>query len=225
LIALPALLMSGVPPLLALGTNKLQGSVGTATSSFMMLKNKKVLWSDVRYLMLFAFLGSLLGTLFLQLIDTDSLQLIVPFVLSMTLIYFVVTLRIKPSESIATQPKLTKAMYQSIVVPIIGFYDGLFGPGTGSFFTLAGMSLRSQELLRSTAIAKTLNFATNISSLLVFIALGKVVWAAGFIMMLGQLLGAFIGARVLFDINQLLLRVIVIVMCSLMLIKYLMFDL
>jgi len=89
LITLPALMMSGVPPLLALGTNKLQGSIGTATASIMMFKHKKVHWREVKILMLIAFLGSLLGTLIVQIIDTNALKLAIPIALTFILLYFI----------------------------------------------------------------------------------------------------------------------------------------
>lgn len=217
LIALPALMLSGVPPLLALGTNKLQGSIGTATASLMMFKQKKVRWQDVKLLMLFAFLGSFLGTLIVQIMGANALKATIPIVLSFILLYFIFlpTLSSKNKKLI-----MSKTRYQSTAIPIIGVYDGMFGPGTGSFFTLAGMSLQGHELVRSTVIAKTLNFATNFSSLIIFIIMGNVIWSVGIVMMVGQSLGAWLGSHLLFEINQQYLRLIVIAMCAGMLLKY-----
>jgi len=177
LITMPALILAGLPPLAALATNKLQGSMGTATSALMMLKKRRVRWGSVRYLMLSAFIGSGVGTLAVQLIDTA-------------------------------------------VLPVIGCYDGMFGPGTGSFFALSGVSCRGQDLLTSTAQAKPLNFATNIASLTVFLLGGHIVWVAGLCMMLGQALGAWLGAHCLFRINPVWLRRIVVLVCGIMLARY-----
>ena len=88
LISLPALILSGIPPLAALGTNKLQGSMGTATATLMMLKKKKVRFEDVKYLMLFAFIGSASGSIAVQFMDTDLLNFIVPSILFLIAIYF-----------------------------------------------------------------------------------------------------------------------------------------
>lgn len=96
----------------------------------------------------------------------------------------------------------------------------MFGPGTGSFFALAGVSLRGQGLIDATAIAKTLNFSTNIASLLVFLFVGKVVWLVGALMMVGQFCGAWCGAKFLFKINPGYLRLVVVAMCFAMLGKY-----
>jgi len=217
LISVPALILSGVPPLAALGTNKLQGSVGTATASFMMLKNKKVKWHEVKHLMIFAFIGAAIGTLSVQFIDQKMLSFVIPIVISFIGLYFLFSS--VPTEDQA-RAKLSNKHYRNIVVPTIGCYDGLFGPGTGSFFALAGVSLRGQGLIDSTAVAKTLNFSTNIASLIVFLIAGKIVWAIGLVMMLGQVIGAWLGAHCLFSVNPKHIKLLVVIMCFSMLIKY-----
>lgn len=218
LIALPALIMSGIPPLLALGTNKLQGSMGTATATLMMLRKRRVAWNDVKFLMLHAFIGSTLGTIAVQFVDTKILSFIIPTVLLLTALYFLLS----PAPTAdKNKAKMSLKKYRMFVVPCIGWYDGMFGPGTGSFFAMAGVSLRGQNLIEATAVAKTLNFATNIAALFVFLAAGKVVWVAGLLMMLGQMIGAWLGSHFLFKINPAYLRMLVVVMCVGMLTKYL----
>ncbi len=217
LISVPALILSGIPPLAALGTNKLQGSMGTATASYMMLKNKKISWGNVKYLMFTAFIGAVFGTIVVQFINTDVLTFVIPIVLLFIAIYFLISP--KPVETHG-EPKLTNKMYKNIVIPFIGYYDGMFGPGTGSFFALSGVSCQGHDLITSTAIAKPLNFATNIASLIVFLIAGHIVWVVGILMMLGQVLGAWLGSHCLFKINPAYLRGIVVLMCSGMLIKY-----
>ena len=216
LIALPALILSGIPTLSALGTNKLQGSMGTATATYVMLKTKKVSWENVKHLMLSAFIGSLLGTITVQYINTKALDFMIPIVLLFIAIYFLVA----PQPQKADKPRISDSTYQKTIVPLIGWYDGMFGPGTGSFFALSGVSLRGHGLIDATAVAKTLNFSTNIASLIVFLAAGKVVWLAGIVMMLGQFFGAWGGSLCLFKINPKYLRVLVVVMCLGMLGKY-----
>ena len=217
LITMPALMLSGVPPLATLGTNKLQGSVGTATSMYMMLKHKRIHWHAVKHLMLFAFLGSVLGSIAVQFIHVEILSFVIPIVLLLIVIYFVISPMPAEGES---KPLLSEKKYQFTVIPFIGWYDGMFGPGTGSFFSLAGVSLRGHGLINSTAIAKALNFSTNIASLFVFMLAGQVVWIAGAVMMLGQLIGAWLGSHCLLKINPMYLRAIVVLMCIAMLMKY-----
>ena len=217
LIALPALMMCGIPPLSALGTNKLQGTMGTATATYMMLKNKKVRWNDVKFLMLSAFIGAVLGTIAVQFVNIEFLTLVIPVVLLLIAVYFL--LSPLPQEGL-TDPRMSKGKYQKVIVPSIGWYDGMFGPGAGSFFALAGVSLRGHGLIDATAVAKTLNFSTNIASLMVFLLAGKVVWLVGLLMMIGQFVGAWGGAQCLFRINPKYLRLIVVAMCLGMLTKY-----
>lgn len=217
LITMPALMISGVPPLATLGTNKLQGSMGTATSMYMMLKHKRIHWHEVKHIMLFAFIGSVLGSIAVQFIHVEILSFIIPTVLLLIVLYFLISPMPKEGES---KPLLSEKKYQYTVVPSIGWYDGMFGPGTGSFFSLAGVSLRGHGLINSTAIAKALNFSTNIASLFVFMIAGQLVWIIGGVMMLGQLIGAWLGSHCLFKINPIHLRVIVVLMCVAMLIKY-----
>lgn len=219
LLTLPALIVSGLPPLAALGTNKLQSTVGTGMATFMMLKHKKVTWPQVKWLMFAAFIGSTLGTIFIQFLDTTFLAWLIPLILSIIALYFVFA---KTPHEPDRPHKVSDKNYQRFVLPTIGAYDGMFGPGTGSFFSLAGVSLKGQGLLQATANAKTLNFATNAASLIVFIFAGHLVWILGGIMMLGQLLGAWLGSHFLFRINPNHLRYLVAIMCFAMLTKYLM---
>lgn len=217
LITMPALIISGVPPLAVLGTNKLQGSMGTATSTYMMLKHKRIHWHDVKYLMLLAFIGSALGSVAVQFINTEALSFAIPLVLVLIAIYFIIS----PMPShIETTPRMSKQKYLYGIVPVIGCYDGMFGPGTGSFFSLAGVALRGQSLINATANAKALNFSTNIASLIIFAAAGQVIWSLGIVMMFGQMIGAWLGAHSLFRIKPFFLRAIVVVICVGMLIEH-----
>lgn len=217
LITMPALIISGVPPLAVLGTNKLQGSMGTATSTYMMLKHNRIHWHDMKYLMLLAFIGSALGSVAVQFINTDALSFAIPVVLLLIAVYFVIS----PLPShIETTPRLSKQKYRYGIVPAIGWYDGMFGPGTGSFFSLAGVALRGQGLINATANAKALNFSTNIASLVIFATAGQVVWLIGVTMMFGQIIGAWLGAHSLFRIKPVYLRAFVVVICMSMLIKH-----
>ena len=113
--------------------------------------------------------------------------------------------------------KVSKQIYQLTAVPSIGFYDGMFGPATGSFFVLAGVSLRGQNIVNASIVAKSLNFATNVASLLVFFWFGQVAIALGIVMMFGQFVGASFGARALIKINPDRLRYLVVAMCLIIL--------
>lgn len=217
LIALPALILSGVPPLTALGTNKLQGCMGTATASYMMFKKNAVRWQHIKYAMLTAFIGATLGTIAVQFINTDVLPFVIPTVLLCIAVYFLMS---PMPEEPAGEAKLSDITYKKTAIPAIGFYDGMFGPGTGSFFALSGVMCRGYNLIQSTANAKPLNFATNVASLIVFIIAGHIAWRIGVAMMLGQAVGAWLGSHFLLKISPTYLRAMVFLMCCGMLIKY-----
>lgn len=217
LLTLPALMMSGIPTLTALGTNKLQSSMGTATATVMMLRARRVRWHQVKYLMLTSFIGSALGTAIIQFVDVQMLTFIIPVVITCIGIYFLITPTFDEENKL---PRVSSENYKKYVIPLIGCYDGFFGPGTGSFFTLAGRALRGQKFLQATAIAKTLNFSTNIASLIIFIFAGQVIRMVGLTMMCGQFIGAWIGSHFLFKIPVNYLRYLVVFMCFAMLINY-----
>ena len=217
LITMPALIISGVPPLAVLGTNKLQGSMGTATSSFMMLKHKRIRWHEIKHLMLFAFIGSALGSIAVQFINVEVLSFAIPIVLVLIAVYFIISPMPNDNES---KPRLSSLKYQYGIIPTIGWYDGMFGPGTGSFFSLAGVALCGQELIQATATAKALNFSTNIASLFIFAAAGQLVWTIGIAMIFGQMIGAWLGSHSLFKIKPKYLRMIVVLICLAMLVKH-----
>lgn len=217
LITVPALVVSGVPPLAALGTNKLQSSFGSGTASFLLFKRKKIHWQELRPMMIAAFIGSAIGTIIVQFINAKVLGFMIPLVLIIIAAYFIAAPYLKLES---TKPRLSARIYQKIVLPIIGMYDGMFGPGTGSFLAVAGVSLRGLELIKATAIAKPLNFATNIASLIVFIFAGQLVWTAGMVMIIGQILGAWVGSHYLFKVNPKVLRILIVMMCLIMLGQY-----
>lgn len=217
LIVLPALLLAGVPPLQALGTNKMQGTMGTATASYMMIRHKRVQWREVKPMMFAAFLGAAAGSVAVQFIDTTRLSFIIPAVLVFIAVYFLFSGRLL---NVVTPARISSSAYRYAVVPLIGSYDGLLGPGTGSFFALAGVALQGKNLLDATAAAKTLNFATNVASLMIFVLAGKIIWTAGFVMMAGQAMGAWIGSHILFRMNLLYLRLLIVFVCIAMLVRY-----
>jgi uncharacterized protein len=218
LIIIPILLLVQVPPLQALATNKLQGSFGTLTATFMLIRKGLLQIADVRMLFLCSLTGAGLGAAALQFVKMEILDLAVPIVLMVIALYFLLT---PNAGAIDRKPRLGETAYRIFVVPLIGFYDGMFGPGTGSFFSLAGVALRGQNLIVATAHAKLLNFGSNVASLLVFIAGGKVLWIIGAVMGIGQVIGAWCGAHAMVRGGTRLIRPVIVTVCFVMLGRYL----
>lgn len=218
LITVPALLFAGVPPLSSIATNKLQSSFGTLIASITMLRHRVVTLAEVRWLVVAAFIGGASGAFVVRMVSTAALELVVPLVLAGIATYFVFAKSVGDEE---TSPRLSAVVYRSTVVPVIGFYDGFFGPGTGSFFALSGVSLRGRALLRSTGFAKCMNFASNVASLIVFVLSGAVWFKAGGIMLVGQLLGATAGSHAAIRGGAKLIRPLIVVVTIATLIRYL----
>jgi uncharacterized membrane protein YfcA len=217
LITIPALMLAGVPPIFALGTNKLQAVAGSGTAMLVTITSGNVRFEDVRGMMFFAFFGSLVGAIAIQFFDTRILNYIIPLVIALIAGYFIAA----PARSLVEAPaKVSSKTYSFTAIPGVGFYDGMFGPGTGSFFVWAGVSLRGQSIVHSTMVAKSLNFATNLAALIVFAFYAKVLWKIGLIMMVGQSVGAGVGARSLATINPSILRYLVIVVCFIMMLAW-----
>ena len=218
LITVPVLLLAQVSPLQALATNKLQGCFGSMTSSLMMIRKGLVRLPDMRRLFAGSLAGAALGAFAVQFVRTQTLDAVIPIVLIGIALYFLFA---PNAGAVECKPRVSGGTYQRVVAPGIGFYDGVFGPGTGSFFSLAGVALRGQNLITATAQAKVLNFASNIGSLLMFIIGGKVVWAAGAVMIAGQICGSWCGAHAVVRGGTRLIRPMIVTVCVIMLGRYL----
>jgi uncharacterized protein len=182
-----------------------------------LLRSKKLDRQQIKRPVMFALLGSTLGTIAVQFIDTQALKVVVPVVLACIGVYFLLSPLLKINRNPAL---ISERRYCHTAVPSIGFYDGMFGPGTGSFFTMAAMAFRGKGIVEATVAAKPLNFATNLASVVVFIISGHIAWKIGAVMMLGQFIGSRTAASMLFNINRNVLRYLVVIMCTAMLVKY-----
>ncbi|WP_323844875.1 TSUP family transporter [Microbulbifer magnicolonia] len=213
LITLPALLLAGVPPVNALATNKSQSVMGTLTSTVTLFLKGHLRGRELLPLMATAAAGAAIGTWLVQRIDTGWLNWVIPLLLLCVALYFWLTPKLGETEA---RPRQTEKQWALTWVPTLGFYDGVFGPGTGSFFAASGVAFRGQTLLTATIRAKLLNMTTNLASVALFAAGGKVIWAIGGAMMLGQMAGAYLGSHTMLNGGARLIRPLVITMCVLM---------
>ncbi|KQV34667.1 MULTISPECIES: TSUP family transporter [unclassified Rhizobium] len=192
MMTIPAMLLAGIPPLETLGTNKLQALFGSLSASIAYARGGHVNLKSQLPMGVMSALGSALGALLATVVPGDVLKVGMPFLLAAIALYFAV----KPSLSdIDRHSRMTPFLFSLTVVPAIGFYDGVFGPGTGSFFMLAFISLAGYGVLKATAHTKFLNFGSNIGAFAVFVAYGVMLWKVGIIMGVGQFAGAQLGSR------------------------------
>lgn len=219
LITVPVLLLAGLPPLNAIATNKFQGVFGTLTASITVFHKNIVQLKDIALPFIASLVGSTIGAVILLYIDVTKLEIIIPIVLLAIALYFIFSPQMSDKES--TTPKMGKKLYRFTIIPLIGFYDGILGPGTGSFFATAGVALRGQTLVKSTSVAKFLNFASNFAALVIFIFSGKIIWMAGFVMIIGQIIGGYLGSLAVISGGAKYIRPLIIVMSLAMTAKYL----
>lgn len=191
LIMMPTLLFAGLPPHIALGTNKLQSICGTTMAAY---RYRRAGLFRVRPNLLVVgvvFIAALLGAVAILWIDGKALSLLVPVLLLAVALYTVFSPRMEDHES---EPRITDRQYLPLAGGI-GFYDGFFGPGTGSFFAVSLVGLRGFGLTRATGLAKLLNLTSNAASLVVFALSRQINLPLGLCMALGAMTGAWLGAH------------------------------
>src|SRR5689334_23916985 len=154
LIMMPALLSAGVPPLQALGTNKLQSVFGTGIALRNYWRSGLVEWLPNRLTVALVFVGAIGGALIVQLIQTRILNLIIPVLLVASALYILLSPRMSDEDA---HHRLTSKGYAPVGAAV-GFYDGFFGPGTGTFFSTSLIALRGYGLTKATALTKLFNF-------------------------------------------------------------------
>ncbi|HDR1150310.1 TPA: TSUP family transporter [Pasteurella multocida] len=216
LITIPALLMTGMPPALALGTNKLQACGGYFSASLYFLRQRAVNLAEVWLILLMTFIGASLGTVLIQLVDSAIIKKVLPFLILAIGLYFLF------SPTLGNEDRQKRISYLGFAFTAglgIGFYDGFFGPGTGSLLSLAFVMLLGFNLTKATAHAKVLNFTSNVASLIFFLIGGQIMWSVGFAMMAGQFIGANLGAKMVLSKGKTLIRPMVVVMSFIMTMK------
>lgn len=213
LIALPVLLASGLSPVEALATNKLQGSFGTFSAARYFIHKRLIDLIQMKVAILCTFVGAVLGTLLIQVMDSGFLAKLMPILLITIALYFLFAPRLGDEDK---HERLKPTLFGLLMGSSLGFYDGFFGPGTGTFFTLAYITLAGYGMTKATAHTKVLNFTSNIASLLFFALGGHIIWLAGFVMAAGQLIGGQLGARMVISKGSRLIRPLIVTMTLLL---------
>ncbi len=210
LITLPVLLLAGLSPVQALGTGKLQSLFGSGSATFSYAANGHVdlrlQWKSAAL----SALGSAFGAWLATRISSEWLRDFLPILMIAIALYFLTKPDISDRERAVRLPPV---VFIVTVVPLIGFYDGIFGPGTGSFFMLAFVMLAGYGLLKATAHTKLLNFASNIGAFAVFSLSGAVDWRVGILMGLAQFAGARLGAHIAMKNGARLIRPLLVTVC------------
>jgi uncharacterized membrane protein YfcA len=189
MVLIPALLFAGVPAVSAMAVNKIVAIAGTSLAVIKYALAKQVHWRLVLWSLLPCLLASFLGGKLALSLSEEVLVWMILLCIPVAL-YFVLTGRKAQSDN--SDHKITKA---GLILSPIGFYDGLLGPGTGTYMTIAMRRFLSMDYLRATATTKPLNLATNIGAAIAFLLAGKVIWALAVPMLLANAAGAWVGSH------------------------------
>ncbi|WP_270725424.1 TSUP family transporter [Shimia sp. Alg240-R146] len=192
LITLPTLMIAGVPPVQALATNKIQGMFGAGTAAYSYAKSGLVDLREQALPAVLAGVASFAGALLVSVLPTDWIRLVLPLLLIGIAIFFAFR---KDPDDLDRTARLSPLAFTWTAVPLVGAYDGLLGPGAGSFYMIAFVALGGYGILKATAHTKLLNFASNVGGLAGFILVAEPLWALGLMMGAMQIAGARLGAK------------------------------
>lgn len=193
LITVPALMLAGIPPAQALATNKVQGAFGAATAAISYARRGLVDPRQQIGAAALAFAAGLTGALLVTFIPTQALRYILPVLLIGIAVFFALKPGLNDFDRVR---RVSPAFFTALIVPVIGFYDGLLGPGAGAFYMLGFVLLAGYGILKATAHTKFLNLASNLGGLVAFAMVGQPLWLLGLVMAAAQVGGAMVGSRV-----------------------------
>lgn len=192
LLTLPLLLWTGLPPVQALATNKVQSALGTLSSTWNFFRKGHLHLRELVPAIVLALIGSVGGTLVVQRVGNEVLVRLIPIMLIVIAIYFLFSPRIADH---ATRARISHLQFAVIVALPMGFYGGFFGPGMGSIFPFLFVWLCGYSLPKATAQTKMMVLTINATSATLFVAGGHVLWDVAALMSAAQMLGARLGSN------------------------------
>ncbi|WP_282603555.1 TSUP family transporter [Paracoccus sp. PARArs4] len=216
LITVPALMLAGIPPAQALATNKVQGLFGAGTAAISYARRGLVdLRSQWRQAAIAGVAGAV-GAALISSVPTDGLRLLLPVILIGIALFFALKPGLNDLDRIR---RMGAGMFAATIVPLVGFYDGLIGPGAGAFYMIGFVTLAGYGVLKATAHTKLLNFASNLGGLAAFALVGKPLWLLGLAMGAAQIAGAMLGARLASRIGARLIKPLLVATSSILAVR------
>lgn len=208
LITVPVMFLAGLNPIAALATNKVQGIFGAATAALTYAKGGHVNLREQAIPALISFAAAFVGALLITILPTDFIRLLLPILLIAIALYFAFKKGLNDADR---KRRISASLFTATLVPIVGFYDGLLGPGTGSFFMLGFVTLAGYGILKATAHTKLLNFASNAGGLAAFAIFATPLWLTGLAMGVAQIAGALLGASLAQKIGAKLIKPLLVI--------------
>lgn len=218
LLTLPSFLIAGLQPQFALGTNKFMSSSGTSVAVLNFLRKKKIAFKLAASGILFALAGGFIGSKAALFLNQEILVKVIIFMLPAAAIIILYPRKnIKRKENFSKNDLFVKV---PLICISIGFYDGFFGPGTGSLLAICFYAFIGLNLVESTANAKVINLATNLGALVSFIIAGKVIYLLAIPLAVSNMVGNYIGSNLALAkgeriIKSVLIAVVVMMMGTL----------
>ncbi len=220
LIMIPGLMLSGLPTNVAIATNKLCGTFGALTSSLKFAQEKKINWRACAYMGSPAVCGSLLGSRLVGFLPKAWADpLIIVLMIAITLFIFFKPqfgMKINQANPALTQLNRNKLAKLGISGFVIGFHDGFFGPGTGTFLVFALISILSLDFLQGTGSAKVINLMTNLTALCSFLWIDVIDLSKGVFGAVGVAIGAYIGATLAAKKGSLIIKPLFVIVTLLL---------
>lgn len=216
LLTLPALLGYGLPAPVALGTAKLQGAFGSGSAAWSYSRRGAVDLRECRLGFVMAAVGAVGGAFTVRRLHPEFLGLLIPWLLGAIVLYMAFRPRLGETSR---RRRMERVSFYLLFGLGLGFYDGFFGPGVGSFWTIAFVTLLGHDFVRAAGHTKVMNFASNLAALGFFAAAGTVLWRPGLVMGAGQLLGGRLGAHLAMTRGARFVRPVFLVMAALVALK------
>jgi len=211
MLNLPALLLAGVPPVSALAVSKMSAIAGTVVAVIKYTLSKKIHWKTVSIAALPCLIASYIGGK-VALVTSDTL-LTWAILICVPIALFIV---LRDSTE-SNETEVTNIPKTLIAITPIGFYDGILGPGTGTYMTIAVRRILKFDLLKATATIKPLNLLSNIGAAIAFLLAGKVIWAIAVPMVVASSLGGWLGSRSAIEGGNVFIRRLLIIVLTMML--------
>lgn len=217
-ISLPAYLLAGLPVKLAAGTNKLANGCGTALASYKYARSGNIDWAAAIPAAVFSLIGSAIGTSLAVNMPDKVLEIVILAALPLVAVFLLFSKNLGMKEKPAKSKRKT-LLYSALIGLAIGCYDGLVGPGTGTFLTLAFSLVLGYTLLRSSGCAKIANLASNVASLVVYLTHGDVLFTVGIPAIICSMAGNYLGSRFAIKGGSQRIRAIMFVVLALLFVK------
>lgn len=208
LITVPSLLLAGVPPVGAIATNKLQGTFGVLSSTLTFLRAGRIEGRLIPPLFGAAFMGGVIGAGIAHVVPTGFLRLTIPFILVAIALYVLASPKLGDSDA---RPRMGIGAFALSAGLGIGVYDGVFGPGAGTFYLIGLILLCGFQMVRAIAHTKLMNLASNLGALIFFAAAGHILVWLGLAMGAAAAAGAWLGARSTLRFGGSLVRPLVVI--------------